>query len=214
MPATVALPIATPQPLPPVPSLTPADVAEVRVYGTLGNAAIVSVGGKAQQRVAVGRQLLPGITIESTAPGHIIVTRGGARLKLPLLTFDGTAPAAQAVTGPEASALPKPSASAVPTLSRGPYTGEANMRKQTIAFQLGLVRRADAPGFTVRRLSTMPLLARAGLRDGDTIVAVNDGHFTMERLLELAYDVGHSTHMRISFERDGTLHTAAINLKD
>ncbi len=200
---------------PPEPTLTPADVAEVHVYGTLGNAAIVSVGGKAQQRVAAGRQLLPGITLESTAPNHIIVARGETRLKVPLVTFDGTAPAATVVND-EAKAAVQTAAPA-PTQSRAAYAGE-NTRRQTRAFQLGLVREQQGEtllGFRVRKISTMPFFAQAGLKDGDIVSTINgSGLHGEEKVMELADELAQSKRVVIGYTRDGQSHEAIVTFSD
>lgn len=211
MPAVVQ----APSPPPPAPTLTPADVAQVRVYGTLGNAAIVSVGSDAQQRVSIGRQLLPGIVLESAAPGHIIVARGGTRLKVPLLTFDGTAPAATLVT---ADPKTKPGTAAkAPTLSRAAFSGD-NRRRQTLAFQLGLVREAQGEamlGFRVRKVSTMPFFARAGLKDGDIVSTINGGGLhDEEKVMELADELAQSKRVVIGYMRDGQAREAVVDFTD
>lgn len=213
MPAVVQAP--PPSASPPAPTLTPADVAEVRVYGTLGNAAIVSVGKDAQQRVSIGRQLLPGITLESTAPGHIIVARGDTRLKVPLLTFDGSAPAATLVTA-DTKIKAGPAAKA-PTLSRAAFGGD-NRRRQTLAFQLGLVREQQGEvtlGFRVRKASTMPFFARAGLRDGDIVSTINGGGLhDEEKVMELADELAQSKRVVIGYIRDGRTHEAVVDFTD
>lgn len=200
---------------PPVPTLTPADVAQVRVYGTLGNAAIVSIGSEAQQRVSIGRQLLPGIVLESTAPGHIIVARGDTRLKVPLLTFDGTAPAATLVTT-DTKAKAGPVAKA-PTLSRAAFSGD-NRRRQTLAFQLGLVREQHGEtmlGFRVRKISTMPFFARAGLKDGDIVSTINGGGLhDEEKVMELADELAQSKRVVIGYMRDGEAREAVVDFTD
>jgi general secretion pathway protein C len=212
-PAIVQAP-PTPAP-PPPPALTPADVAQVRVYGTLGNAAIVSVGSEAQQRVLIGRQLLPGIVLESTSPDHIILARGGMRLKVPLLTFDGTAPAATLVTA-DTKTKPGPAAKA-PTLSRAAFSGD-NRRRQTLAFQLGLVREQQGEamlGFRVRKVSTMPFFARAGLKDGDIVSTINGGGLhDEEKVMELADELAQSKRVVIGYLRDGQPHEAVVDFTD
>jgi len=200
---------------PPAPTLTPADVAEVRVYGTLGSAAIVSVGSEAQQRVSIGRQLLPGIVLESTAPGHVIVARGGTRLKLPLLTFDGTAPAAIAVAAD--TKMASGSTAEAPTQSRAAFGGD-NRRRQTLAFQLGLVREQQGEkmlGFRVRKVSTMPFFARAGLRDGDIVSTINGGGLhDEEKVMELADELAQSKRVVIGYMRDGQPREATVDFTD
>ncbi len=213
MPAAVQAP---PPPTPPsAPTLTPADVAQVRVYGTLGNAAIVSMGSDAQQRVSIGRQLLPGIVLESTAPGHIIVARGDTRLKVPLLTFDGTAPAATLVTA-DTKAKPGPVVKA-PTLSRAAFGGD-NRRRQTLAFQLGLVREKQGEvtlGFRVRKASAMPFFARAGLKDGDIVSTINGGGLhDEEKVMELADELAQSKRVVIGYMRDGQAREAVVDFTD
>jgi len=213
MPAVLQAP-APPAP-PPAPTLTPADVAQVRVYGTLGDAAIVSIGSDAQQRVSIGRQLLPGITLESTAPGHIILARGDTRLKVPLLTFDGTAPAATLVNA-ETKAKPGPAAKA-PILSRAAFSGD-NRRRQTLAFQLGLVREQQGEamlGFRVRKVSTMPFFARAGLKDGDIVSTINGGGLhDEEKVMELADELAQSKRVVIGYMRNGQTHEAVVDFTD
>lgn len=213
-PPIISQPLAAPAP-PPAPALTPADVSQVRVYGTLGNAAIVSVGSEAQQRVSIGRQLLPGIVLESTAPGHIILARGDTRLKVPLLTFDGTAPAATLVTA-DTKAKAGPAAKA-PTLSRAAFSGD-NRRRQTLAFQLGLVREQQGEvtvGFRVRKASTMPFFARAGLRDGDIVTTINGGGLhDEEKVIELADELAQSKRVVIGYMRGGEPQETVVDFTD
>lgn len=220
-PAPVSVPMPPPQPvaappspLPAAPSLTPADVAEVRVHGTLGNAAIVSIGSAAQQRIIAGRQILPGITLESTAPGHVIVARGGTRLRIPLLSFDGTPPPATDVAADGEAPAPTKATAEIPTLSRAAYGGD-NARRQTLAFQLGLVREAAGEvtrGFRVRKIADMAFFRRAGLRDGDIVTAINGaGLHSEEKIIELADELAQSKRVTISYLRGDAPHEAEVD---
>jgi type II secretory pathway component PulC len=190
-PASVAAPAPAPVPIVAAPAPAPmpvADTSQLRLHGLLASGAVISTGNGGQRLVPVGREALPGLTLVRVEQNHAIFQSAGGEIRL---GFDGIALADPS----SAAAAPAPVAA-----------GPAGQREETLRYRLGLAPRmagGRATGYTVRANVEMPALARAGIRPGDVIVAVNGVGFDEERLQELAWTIARSAEVRFEVERDG-----------
>jgi type II secretion system protein C len=188
-------PAAAPAPPPAAPPIAaapalapalPADHSGLRLHGLLATGAILGFANGGQRLVSIGREALPGLILRRIEQGAAVFESGGGEVRL---GFDGaTQGPAQAATAPAAP----PAA--------------ASLREENLRYRLGLApRRAGGrvTGFTMRPGAELPALARAGIRPGDVIVAVNGATFDEERMLELAWQIANSARMDFEVERGG-----------
>lgn len=184
-----AAPVPIPVAAAPAPAPVPvADTSQLRLHGLLASGAVISTGNGGQRLVPVGREALPGLTLVRVEQNHAIFQSASGEVRL---GFDGIAQGDP--TG--AAAAPAPAAA-----------GPAGQREETLRYRLGLAPRmagGRVTGYTVRANVEMPALARAGIRPGDVIVAVNGASFDEERLQELAWTIANSAEARFEVERDG-----------
>jgi membrane-associated protease RseP (regulator of RpoE activity) len=187
-------PQAMPQAIPPPPVAVvmpppapPADISGLRLHGLLASGAVIGFPNGRQRLVPVGRDALPGLTLRRIEQNVAVFDSAGGELRL---GFDGPV-----------AAVPGAPAPAPLTASAG-----GARREEALRYRLGLEPRRAAgrvTGFTVRANVEMPALARAGIRAGDVIVAVNGGAFDEERMQELAWQIANSTRMDFEVERGG-----------
>ena len=190
MPAPAAAPAPIPVAAAPVPAPVPlADTSQLRLHGLLASGAVISIGNGGQRLVPVGREALPGLTLVRVEQNHAIFQSAGGEVRL---GFDGIA---QATDPSGAAAAPAPVAA-----------GPAGQREETLRYRLGLAPRmagGRVTGYTVRANVEMPALARAGIRPGDVIVAVNGASFDEAGMQALARTIAGSARTLFEVERDG-----------
>ena len=171
--------VAAPPPLQAPPAPAP-DVSGLRLHGLLASGAILGFADGSQRLVIVGREALPGLTLQRIEQAHAIFASAAGEVRL---GFDGAA---------QAPAAPVP-ASAAP-------------RDETLPYRLGLAPLRDGGrvmGFTVRPGANLPALQRAGIRPGDTILSVNGSRLDEERMLELPWQIANSTQTIFEVRRGG-----------
>jgi type II secretory pathway component PulC len=195
VPAAQPEPQAVPQTIPPPPPAAvvtpppapPADISGLRLHGLLASGAVIGFPSGRQRLVPLGRDALPGLTLRRIEQDVAVFDSTGGELRL---GFDG----------PVAAAPGAPTPAPLTSSARGAQ------REEALRYRLGLEpRRAGGrvTGFTVRANVEMPALARAGIRAGDVIVAVNGSAFDEERMQELAWQIANSTRMEFEVERAG-----------
>lgn len=183
-PAPAATPPATAVATPPAaPAASPQGL---RLYGVAGAGAIIGLPDGGQRLIAIGRDVLPGLTLVSVGVDHAMLrsTSGTYRLG-----FDGVS-AGQA--GP-----------AAPSQAQG---AEAALRDETLRHRISLAPVSEGgrvTGHVVRPGASLPALERAGLRPGDVIRRVNGSEFNAEQLEELAWTLANSSEVRFEIVRDG-----------
>ena len=184
MPQTMPMPpaaVATPPPAP------LADISGLRLHGLLASGAVIGFPSGRQRLVPVGREALPGLTLRRIEQNLAVFDSAGGELRL---GFDGPVAAAPGAPAP------------APLTS----SAEGAQREEALRYRLGLEpRRAGGrvTGFAVRANVEMPALARAGIRPGDVIVAINGSAFDEERMQELAWQIANSTRLDFEVERGG-----------
>lgn len=197
-----AAPIAPPPALPVAPPPVAASTAGLQLKGVLGyqgspGAAIFSLPDGRQRLVAVGRDVVPGVRLDSIAVDRVTVFDGVQRLELML-------PELQSAGG--AAPPPPPPA---PVAAAAP----ADPRRELANYRLGLKPEGDAQrprGYRIAAGVPLPLLQQAGLRAGDVVLSVNGQSLDEERLLELPAEIAAASSVEIVFERDGQRLHAAV----
>ena len=189
-PLPVAEAPAAPAPAPqmaesPPPAPPTASPDGLRLHGVTGAGAIIAGADGRQRLVAIGREVLPGLTLARVSVDHALLrsARGDFRLD-----FAGTSAAA----APSAAAL-------VPS-------GEAALREQTLRYRLGMAPHrvgGRIVGHQVRAGADLPALAGAGIRPGDVILTVNGSRLDQERLEELAWTLANSDRVEFEIARGG-----------
>ena len=196
-PPTVAAPIPLPPELPAAPSPVAASTAGLQLKGVLGfsggaGAAIFGFPDGRQRLVSVGREVTPGVRLESIGAAGATVHDGAQRLEFALPELQA---AAGAPTAPVA-------------------VGEVVDPKRDLAnFRLGLKPEGDSKrprGYRVAGGVPLPGFERAGLRAGDLLLAVNGQSLDEERLLDLPAELAAATSVEIAYERDGQRLTAKL----
>lgn len=188
-PAALPPPLSSPSRPAAVPASAPvsAESAEgLRLHGVMGAGAVIGDANGGQRFVTTGRDVVPGLTLESVGIDHVILRSNGGQVRL---DFAGAAAAGPGQATPFAAAA-----------------GEAALRAETMRYRLGLTARQQGgtvTGHAVRAGASLPALERAGIRPGDVIVSVNGSRFDQERMLELAWTLAHSADVAFEVERGG-----------
>jgi hypothetical protein len=180
---------APPQPVavtppPPIAIAPTLDLSQLRLYGVMGGGAVIGMADGTQRFVAVGREIVPGVTLRRVEVHHAVLATQIGEVRL---GFDGVA---QPQAAPAAPAPP----------------AEAAQREESLRYRLGLAPRMAGgriDGYTVRPGASLPALERAGIRPGDVILRVNGSQFDEERLSELAWQIANSTRVEFEVERGG-----------
>lgn len=170
---------------PPMVAAAPvADLSQLRLYGVLGSGAVIGMADGTQRFVAIGRDVVPGVTLRRVEVHHAVLATGSGEVRL---GFDGVA---QPQAAPAAAAAP----------------ADAAQREEGLRYRVGLAPRVAGGrvnGYTVRPGASLPALERAGIRPGDVILRVNGSQFDEERLSELAWQIANSDHVEFEVERGG-----------
>ena len=179
--------VAPPPVIAPPPAVAAApvtDLSQLRLYGVLGSGAVIGMADGMQRFVAVGREIVPGVTLRRVEVHHAVLATASGEVRL---GFDGVA---QPQDAPAATAAP----------------ADAAQRDEGLRYRVGLAPRmagGRVNGYTVRQGADLPALERAGIRPGDVILRVNGSEFDEERLSELAWQIANSDHVEFEVERGG-----------
>lgn len=192
-PAHVPAPPAAPLPpvaAAPAPSAAPVASPEgLRLFGVTGAGAIIGMPDGRQRLVRLGRDVLPGLRLETVRVDHALLKSSAGDYRLDFTGVTAATPAAPA---------------AAPVAS-GP-ANEAAIRADVRRYQLGLEPRQVGGRITshvVRPGQNLPVLQRAGLQPGDVILRVNDSEFDQERMMELAWTIANTDQVVFEIERNG-----------
>ena len=192
--------VPAPADLPPAPP--PATAASVtnglRLHGLAGTGAILATPDGHQRLVFTGREVLPGVTVKEVRQHHVVLASAAGEV---VVGFAGTGPGTPSTSGAASSKgrslySSRPAGAAL-------ATKRAESVRQMLAFE---PRRANGRtmGFTIRPDAQLPVLQRAGLLPGDTILAVNGQSFnSIEKVMELESEVAGSLTAEFEIERNG-----------
>ena len=186
-PPMVAQPIQAPPAPPAAPTVSPEGL---RLHGLTATGAIIGAADGRQRLVRIGRDVVPGLTLERIEQNRAVLRSGDTRY---LLGFEGATAA--------------PGDPPVIAAQAAPQGGD------DLRYRLGLapVRDGDRViGHTIRSGAELPALARAGLRPGDTILSVNGSVLDEERMLELAWTLANSERTEFEVRREGRTMRMAV----
>lgn len=160
-----------------------------------------------QASYAVGREVAPGIVLESVGTEHAVLAANGARHRLelpPLAAAAGAArPSAALPVGAPKPTAP-PAATAPPTAS----TGTSAIPRQP-SVPTGLTANPDG-GYAINTGAGAALLHPAGLRPGDVVLSVNGRPLDPARLSGLQDELKGQAQLTIQYRRDGKTHTTTL----
>lgn len=206
-PVTLAAPVAPPAPMPAVAPAPPAAVPTGLVLrgvfggGPGGGAALIAFPDGAERMIRVGREALPGLAVREIGLTFALLGGAGADYRLEL---------------GKAGAQPVPAAGGSGQAASAPAGagGEADQRRETLEYRLGLAPVSAAggvSGYAIKPGASLPHLARAGLRPGDVIVGVNGSRFDEERLMELSWQINNSARTEFDVIRAGQRMNAQLS---
>lgn len=203
--AAVAPSLVAPPPLvPATPAPVAASTAGLQLKGVLGyagghGAAIFALPDGRQRLVVVGRDVTPGVRLESIAADRATIHDGVQRLQFVLPDLQATSAATPAPVAP----TPVPVAAAVP----------ADPQRDLASLRAALKPEGDPArprGYRIDGTAPLPMLDRAGLRAGDLVLAVNGRPLDEARLRELPTEVLGAAAVEIEYERAGRRLRATI----
>ncbi|MGY0557263.1 MULTISPECIES: type II secretion system protein N [unclassified Lysobacter] len=159
-----------------------------------------------QVSYAVGREIAPGIVLESVGAEHAVLAANGARhrLELPPLATTGAAPAAKTLPVGNPKPTAPPAKPAAPTTS----TSAPALPPQSPS-PTGLTENPGG-GYEITAGASASLLRPAGLRPGDVVLSVNGRPLDPARLAGLQDELKGQTQLTIQYQRDGKTHTTSM----
>ncbi len=195
----------TPQPIPvvqappPAAMPPPAGLTEGLVlYGVMAGGAVIGFPDGSQRYVAIGREVMPGLRLQGVQLHEAILAAGTVNYRLgfggPAIPLTPQPAAAPVVVGVPASPPPVQAAPA-------PNAQRAEMGRYLQALS---PRQANGQlsGYTLRPGIALPSLEQAGLRPGDTIIAVNGAPMTQSHVEQLAR-LSAGTSLQLDVDRAG-----------
>jgi general secretion pathway protein C len=157
--------------------------------GPGGGAALFQFPTGGQRLVRVGREVVPGMVLNSVGATHAILNSGGSELR-----FELNRPGAvQAIATPVAQ-------------TSVPAAASTAERQETLDLRLALqpvTSNGRVSGYALKPGTTLPRLAQAGIRPGDVITGVNGSVLDEERLMELSWAMSNSERTEFEVLRDG-----------
>ena len=175
------------------------------LHGVMAGGAVIGFPDGSQRYIAIGRDVMPGLRLQAVQLRQAILASGSINYRLgfagPAVPVTPTPAAAPAVVGAPAA----PSASpAIVTVPPAP-TPRAVQRAEAGNYRMALSPRqvgGRISGYTLRPGISLPELEQAGLRSGDTIIAVNGAPMAQNHVEQLArLSTGNSLALEV--ERGG-----------
>ncbi len=149
-----------------------------------------------QASYAVGREIAPGIVLETVGVDHAVLASNGARHRIELPRFADTAAPRTAGTLPVGAT--KPATAEPPTVDPQDLLAEAGLRAN------------DDGGYTLIPRGDGALLRQVGLQSGDVLTSVNGRPLDPERLGDLKNELKGQSQVTIQYQRDGQAHTTTL----
>ncbi len=195
--AAVRQPVPIVQAPPAAAPAAPAGLTEGLVlHGVMAGGAIIGFPDGSQRYVPIGREVMPGLSLQGVRLHEAILAAGPVNYRL---GFGGPAmaltPAPPAVGAPAPQALPPAGAAAPPNAQRA----EVGRYLQALS-----PRQVDGQvsGYTLRPGIGLPALEQAGLRPGDTILSVNGAPMSQSHVEQLAR-LPAGTSLQLDVDRGG-----------
>lgn len=175
----------------------------VRTNGRGGGSAILGTADGAQALYSLGEDVGNGMVLRAVAADHVILARGGARTRLEFSS---------------GSSLPPPPPPPPMGAVLAPASAPAQASSQGLGPNQFLSAAALSPvmvdgqvtGYRVMARGRGEALARAGLQDGDVLLAVDGSNLSPERLSELPDLLAKAADVEVRFARNGQPMTTRL----
>ena len=165
-----------------------------------GGSAIIAGEDGVQNSFAVGEEVAPGVTLDSVAFDHVILSRGGVKESLYL---DQSVPAE--TVSPSASGT-----SATPSAS----SAGVGLNAETLQKSIGFAPRNEGgrvTGFVLQARDDGTMLRLAGFQAGDIVVAINGR--PVSSAADIASQIRPGARLSVEVERGGAKVPIALNLE-
>jgi len=197
-----------------------------RVDEASGRGSAIIAGSDGQQRsIAVGEEIVPGVTLKSVAFDHVTVDRGGADEDLFIVQAnavpaspEAVAPTLPGMVAPTAAPAPgyNPRLGPPPPPPVGIGGGGAGASVTQLRADIGFIPRLDhgrVSGLVVRPQGSGALFRQAGLREGDVVTAIGGRPVTGTADLDrVAADFAKGGNIPITIERGTQTLPLAIQI--
>lgn len=167
-----------------------------------GGSAIIAGEDGVQNSFAVGEEVAAGVTLDSVAFDHVILSRGGVKESLYL---DQSVPA-ETVT-PAGGATP----GAAPSVQPG---GDVALNAETLQKSIGFAPRNEGgrvTGLVLQPRDDGTVLRMAGFQAGDIVVAINGR--PVSSAADIASALRPGARLSVDVERGGSKVPIALNLE-
>lgn len=175
----------------------------VRSDGRGGGSAILGTADGAQALYALGEDVGGGLVLRAVAADHVILTRGGSRIRLEF--NDG--PSAPPPPPPSVGAVLAPAAA---PMGQRPAPGLDPSQFLSAAALSPVMAEGRLTGYRVMARGRGEALSRAGLQDGDVLLAVDGSNLNPERLSELPDLLAKADDVEVRFARNGQPMTTRL----
>lgn len=174
----------------------------VRSDGRGGGSAILGTPDGAQTLYVLGEDVGGGLVLRAVAADHVILTRGGSRIRLEF--SGGPSPP------PPARAMGAVLAPATAPMAQPPSQGLDPSQFLSAAALSPVMADGRVTGYRVMARGRGEALSRAGLQDGDVLLAVDGSNLNPERLSELPDLLAKADDVEVSFARNGQPMTTRL----
>lgn len=193
-----------------------ADTSGLRLFAVRpaagGGSAILAMADGPQRSIAVGADVVPGVTLAEVLPDHVVLDSSGRRSELRFARPDA-APATRA----PAPAPPVPAATAAAPPSAPEPAAGPQINPAELLAGMGLrPEEADGriTGYTVIPRGNDAVLRQAGLQAGDVLLSVNNEALDPERHAALAETLAGADTITFTFRRDGQIRSATLQAQN
>jgi general secretion pathway protein C len=174
----------------------------VRADGRGGGSAILGTADGAQSLYVRGEDVGGGLMLHVVAQDHVILTRGGSRIRLEFSDSPSTTPVSTASSGMVLAPATAPAQ--VPSSGLGP-----SQFLSAVALSPAM-KDGRLTGYRVMGRGRGEALARAGLQDGDVLISVDGSNLNPERVSELPDLLSKAEDVEVRFERNGQPMTTRL----
>ncbi|WP_310541621.1 type II secretion system protein N [Phenylobacterium sp.] len=176
----------------------------VRTNGRGGGSAILGTADGAQALYALGDDVGNGMVLRAVAADHVILTRGGSRIRLEFSSGSSLPPPPPP---PPMGAVLAPASAPV---AQAPSQGLGPSQFLSAAALSPVMADGRVTGYRVMARGRGEALARAGLQDGDVLLAVDGSNLNPERLSELPDLLAKAADVEVRFARNGQPMTTRL----
>ena len=165
-----------------------------------GGSAIIAGEDGVQNSFAIGEEVAPGVTLDSVAFDHVILSRGGVKESLYL---DQSVPA-------ETVSPPASGTSATPTAPGG----GVGLNAETLQKSIGFAPRNEGgrvTGIVLQARDDGTMLRLAGFQAGDIVVGINGR--PVSSAADIASQIRPGARLSVEVERGGAKVPIALNLE-